>query len=272
LVGVLGEDKSMTLYVNGEVAAKGEAKGLIGSNPVQTLDVGTDSVTAVGEYKPTFNFTGLIDELRVTPRALSAEEVAANFRTPEKAREKNGEALLAVSFDEPTGRDESGKGNHGTIREVAVGKGKVGNAIWFRKGKKATPAGNKKPAGGPAPASYVKRDWNERVPLFAQSMALAGDTLLVAGPPDIMDEEYTFERIMAKDDAINATLEEQKAALEGAVGGRLMAVNVKNGGRQQEIKLDSLPVWDGMAIARGSLFVADKNGVVSRFGKGGASE
>ena len=32
-----------------------------------------------------------------------------------------------------------------------------------------------------------------------QAMAVAGDTLLIAGPPDLMDEEYTFDRIMEGD-------------------------------------------------------------------------
>ncbi|HCQ31953.1 MAG TPA: hypothetical protein DIV54_00540, partial [Verrucomicrobiales bacterium] len=32
-------------------------------------------------------------------------------------------------------------------------------------------------------------------------------------------------------------------------------------------KLDALPVWDGMAVADGSLFVATKDGKVHKFGR-----
>ena len=138
-----------------------------------------------------------------------------------------------------------------------------GKAIWFRKGPKKGKAGGNQRGGN----SYVQRDWDRQVPLFAQGMVLAGDTLLVAGPPDIMDEEYTFERIMEKDKEIDKVLERQDAALKGAAGGKLLSVSVSSGEQNQELKLDALPVWDGMAVADGSLFVATKDGKVHRFGK-----
>ena len=168
---------------------------------------------------------------------------------------------MACSFDTPSARDESGHKNHGTLVGVEVGKGKAGKAIWFRKGRR-------KPSGKPSPSNaYVKRDWNRQVPLFARAMVLANDTLLVAGPPDLMDEEYTFERIMENDHAVDDLLRKQDEALDGKVGGKLLAVSVSNGDQSQELKLDSLPVWDGMAVANGSLFVATKDGSVVKFGK-----
>ena len=144
---------------------------------------------------------------------------------------------------------------------MEVGKGRQGKAIWFRKGKKK--AGGNQRGGN----SYVQRDWDRQVPLFAQGMVLAGDTLLVAGPPDIMDEEYIFERIMEKDKEVDKVLERQDEALKGAVGGKLLSVSVSSGEQNQELKLDALPVWDGMAVADGSLFVATKDGKVHRFGR-----
>ena len=96
---------------------------------------------------------------------------------------------------------------------------------------------------------------------------LAGDTLLVAGPPDIMDEEYTFERIMAEDKEVDRVLKSQDEALKGAAGGKLLSVSVSSGDQNEELKLDALPVWDGMAVADGSLFVATKDGKVQRFGR-----
>lgn len=97
-------------------------------------------------------------------------------------------------------------------------------------------------------------------------MTLAGDTVFVAGPPDLMDEEYTFERIMEEDAAVNSLLEQQDAALAGKEGGTLVGVSVGDGSPRHEIKLDALPVWDGMAVANGSLFVATEDGSVVRFG------
>ena len=56
-------------------------------------------------------------------------------------------------------------------------------------------------------------------------------------------------------------------ALDGKQGGKLLAVSISDGEQQQELKLDSLPVWDGMAVANGSLFVATQDGNVVMFGR-----
>ena len=173
----------------------------------------------------------------------------------------NARAVLALSFDTPSAKDESPAKNNGTLSGVEVGKGRLGKAIWFRKGKRK-PGGNQRNSG-----SYVERDWDRQVPLFAQGMVLAGDTLLVAGPPDIMDEEYTFERIMAEDKEVDRILKTQDEALKGAAGGKLLSVSVSTGDQNEELKLDALPVWDGMAVADGSLFVATKDGKVHKFGR-----
>ncbi|MEE2623877.1 MAG: LamG domain-containing protein, partial [Verrucomicrobiota bacterium] len=263
LVAVLGEDKSMKLYLNGELAAEGQATGLLSKLPAQGLDLAMDSGSSVGQYKTEFAFTGLLDELRVSFREVGADEIRKNHADPLMARKSNKEAVLACSFDTPSAKDESQGRNHGALSGVEVGKGRQGKAIWFRKGPKKGKAGGSQRGGN----SYVQRDWDRQVPLFAQGMVLAGDTLLVAGPPDIMDEEYTFERIMEKDKEIDKVLERQDAALKGAAGGKLLSVSVSSGEQNQELKLDALPVWDGMAVADGSLFVATKDGKVHRFGK-----
>ncbi|MDP6207661.1 MAG: LamG domain-containing protein, partial [Roseibacillus sp.] len=240
LVAVLGEDKSMKLYLNGELAAEVQATGLLTKLPAQGLDLAMDSGSSVGQYKTEFAFTGLLDELRVSFREVGAEEIRKNHADPLMARKSNKEAVLACSFDTPSAKDESQGGNHGALSGVEVGKGRQGKAIWFRKGPKKGKAGGNQRGGN----SYVQRDWDRQVPLFAQGMVLAGDTLLVAGPPDIMDEEYTFERIMEKDKEINKVLERQDAALKGAAGGKLLSVSVSSGEQNQELKLDALPVWD----------------------------
>ena len=48
---------------------------------------------------------------------------------------------------------------------------------------------------------------------------------------------------------------------------RLSRVLRSSGEQNEELKLDALPVRDGMAVADGSLFVATKDGKVHRFGK-----
>jgi len=261
LAAVLGADKSMRLFVNGELVSQGEASGLITKVPVQGLDLAMDSGSSVGDYRTDYVYTGLLDELRVSFRELAAAEIRRNYEDPLKARVGNAKAVLALSFDTPSAKDESPAKNDGSLSGVEVGKGRQGKAIWFRKGKKG-PGGNQRNSG-----SYVQRDWDRQVPLFAQGMVLAGDTLLVAGPPDIMDEEYTFERIMEEDKEVDRLLRTQDEALQGAAGGKLLSVSVSDGGQNEELKLDALPVWDGMSVADGSLFVATKDGKVHRFGR-----
>ena len=70
-----------------------------------------------------------------------------------------------------------------------------------------------------------------------------------------------------RDKEVDKVLERQDEALKGAVGGKLLSVSVSSGEQNQELKLDALPVWDGMAVADGSLFVATKDGKVHRFGR-----
>lgn len=268
LAGVLEENKTMRLYLNGKEVAQGKASGLISRMPKQPMDLGSDSGSAVGDYKPDFRFTGLLDELRLSYKALSADDIASHHADPNSARAAKNNAALFCSFDKPVATDESGHKNHGSLSGVDVGKGKLGNAIWFRNATSGLAAGGKKKKGTNAQStpSHVRHDWHRAVPMFAQAMAMGRDTLFVAGPPDIMDEEYAFERLTEKDPAIHQVLKEQDQALEGAQGGLLWAVSVKDGRQSKGLALPALPVWDGMAIANGSLFVATKDGKVTRFG------
>ena len=57
------------------------------------------------------------------------------------------------------------------------------------------------------------------------------------------------------------------SALKGGQGGMLWGLSVKDGRKRHGLSLDALPVWDGMAVANGGLFVATKDGMVTRFGK-----
>ncbi len=64
VAGVLDTDKSMKLYVDGELAGEGKANGLIASDPAQGLEIGIDAQSSVGNYAVT-QFTGAIDEVRL---------------------------------------------------------------------------------------------------------------------------------------------------------------------------------------------------------------
>jgi outer membrane protein assembly factor BamB len=119
-----------------------------------------------------------------------------------------------------------------------------------------------------AERSAVRFKWLVDKPLIqARAMVLAGKTLFVAGPPDIVDEEAAF---FALDDAeVLEKLAEQSALLNGKDGGRMWAVSAANGKKLAEYRLESLPVWDGMAAANGKLYMTTMKGEALSFaGKG----
>ena len=91
-------------------------------------------------------------------------------------------------------------------------------------------------------------------PLLVRAMALANDTLLVAGPPDLVDEKAMWGR--SNEPEFQQKMREQAEALEGSRGGLLWAVSAETGDKLAEYKLDDLPAFDGMAAADGRLFLA----------------
>jgi len=84
--------------------------------------------------------------------------------------------------------------------------------------------------------------WLRKVPLRVVAMVVAGQTLFVAGPPDVV------------------TPGDPWAALEDRNGALLQAVSAADGNKLSEFKLDSPPVFDGMAAAYGRLYVSMKDG------------
>jgi hypothetical protein len=107
----------------------------------------------------------------------------------------------------------------------------------------------------------VQYKWKvEDPPLQARGLIVAGKTIFVAGPPDILSEEETFFTL--DDEDVRKKLEEQEAILKGKDGSIMWAVDAKTGIKLSEYRLDSLPVWDGMAAANGSIFLSTIDGEV----------
>lgn len=253
LTAVLSADKNMTLYLDGKPVAQGTATGLVDGRPANPFYLGNGK--GVAEGSPA-GYSGLFDQFAVYHKALSVSEVQARFEQPDA---KPAGAVLYCNFDNGDSRDASGNDAHGVGSGVETGKGKVGAALWF----KGPGAGGASGSAG----SYVKHTWDRYVPIVTRSMALAGNTLFVSGPPDLVDEEYAFERLAAKDPAILQELKEQDAALEGQRGAKMWAVNVKTGEQSAGFDLDTPPVWDGIAVAHGRVYIATLDGRVKCYGK-----
>lgn len=100
------------------------------------------------------------------------------------------------------------------------------------------PAGrgqSKNRANRPGAARLV---WDQPVGIRITAMVRAGDTIFVAGSPDVVD----------------AT--DPHGAWEGRKGGVLAAFSAADGTPIAEIKLPAPPVWDGMAAAGGRLYLS----------------
>jgi hypothetical protein len=80
-------------------------------------------------------------------------------------------------------------------------------------------------------------------------MAVTADKLLIAGTPAVKNPA------------------EYRSAVAGKKGGILKVVNKADGSKMAEHKLDSAPVWDGMAIAGESVYISMKNGELVCLGK-----
>jgi outer membrane protein assembly factor BamB len=102
------------------------------------------------------------------------------------------------------------------------------------------------------PAPPREPHWTRQVPVLCQAMVLAGPTLLVAGPPDPTRE------IPRRPSDVDPLAE----ALQSDRGGRLLAISVADGTTLAEIALTSPPVFDGMAVAHGHIYLSTKIGAV----------
>jgi hypothetical protein len=252
LVGTLAADKKLSLYIDGKLVAEGSSE-LLPGKPARLMYLGNGEGAAEGSAG---GFSGLLDQFALYHKALTAAEVQQRFESPDS---KPADAVLICNFDNGDSRDSSANAAHGIGAGVETGKGKVGAALWFKPA-----AGNK---GGKGGGSFVKHTWDRFVPIVARSMALAGKTVLVSGAPDTIDEEYAFERLAAKDPAILQELNEQNEALEGRRGAKMWAVNTETGEQSTGLELTSPPVWDGITVAQGRVYVSTMDGRVQCFGK-----
>ena len=127
-------------------------------------------------------------------------------------------------------------------------------------------AAKKGPGLGSLPNTRVAEAWSVGVPIQVNALALAGATLFAAGPPDVVDEEQAVGALA--DPSTARRLLEQREALEGRRGALLVAVAASDGAKRAAYRLETAPVFDGLAAARGRLYVACADGKVLCLGPG----
>jgi hypothetical protein len=104
-------------------------------------------------------------------------------------------------------------------------------------GAKAAKRAKKKPGESDAA-------WEQRLAIRVTALVRAGDTVFVAGSPDVVDPSDPY------------------GAWEGRKGGVLAAFAAHDGKKLAELQLPSPPVWDGMAATGGCLYLSMMNGQV----------
>ncbi len=102
-------------------------------------------------------------------------------------------------------------------------------------------------------------------PLHARAMVLAGDKLIVAGPPDVLHEDDAFNQPF--DPNTQSAIAAQDAAYDGKHGARLLVVSATTGQTLAQRDLSVNPVWDGMAVAQGQLYITQADGSVLCLGQ-----
>jgi outer membrane protein assembly factor BamB len=105
--------------------------------------------------------------------------------------------------------------------------------------------------------------------IMARGLVLAGDTVFVAGPPDLVNDEEAFKN--PDDPAIRAKLDAQVAALMGRKGSQLLALAAADGKKLAAYRLESMPTFDGMAASKGKLLLTTADGKVICLGGEGVA-
>jgi hypothetical protein len=248
LAGVLTAEGELRIYVNGSLAGTSAGPGLIPKDPAESMQIGGDEGGAVGDYEGGLPFKGIIDEVRVYHGALPEAAIRSEAGLGEQPDMGPAELVLNLTFGKENASDTSGQKNHGTIVGAKPARGIDGAGMRFS---------GRLPA---EVASGVTHTWSGKVPLLVRGLVVADRTLFVAGPDDLLDEPTTLGAIA--DPETVEKLSAQQAALAGRSGGLLRAVACADGSVLSEQRLDTIPVWDGMAAAEGSLYLAAIDGTV----------
>lgn len=193
----------------------------------------------------------MIDEVRVYHRALDANELARHASAESAPIDPEGSGpVFRVSFDQDDARDLSGFGNHGVLAGAKPVHGRKGGGMSFIG------------TAAPSSLSLVDRLWTRDTPFYVRAMVLADDRLFIAGPPDLIDEEDTFDRIMKGDPSVTTELAAQEKALSGEAGGLMHAVSARDGEVLGQYRLPAPPVWNGMAAVHNRIYISTTQGAV----------
>lgn len=251
LTGTLTAKGELRLYVDGSLVGVTTGARLIPRDPADALQIGADESSCVGDYTNAFPFKGAIDEVRIYRGELSEAAIRALAAATEPAQEESATLVLYHKYDAGGASDFSGNRNDGSIEGAVRVDGRISGALGFS---------GKLPG---AVETNVRYEWARKVPVLVRGMVATPRALFVAGPEDLIDEPSALKAIA--DPETERLLAAQEEAIAGRRGGMLMVVSAADGSTVSELRLDTIPVWDGLAAASGNLYMAGMDGTVRCF-------
>ena len=100
--------------------------------------------------------------------------------------------------------------------------------------------------------------WSVDSPILVRGMIRAGSEILIVGPKKLYEEASAIQKVDSPD--VQKKIQAQDRARHGEA--ELYGIAASNGQPVRKLTLTSMPVWSGMAVAGGSLYVSCEDGTV----------
>ena len=98
--------------------------------------------------------------------------------------------------------------------------------------------------------------WSIDSPILVRAMVKAGNEILIAGPQRLYNEAEAIQTIEAPD--MQENIRAQARAWHGDA--QLHGIAASDGKHVRELALKSMPVWDGVVVATGALYISCEDG------------
>jgi hypothetical protein len=104
------------------------------------------------------------------------------------------------------------------------------------------------------PKYFVKHEWRRPLPILLRGLAGAGKHLVLAGPPDKLDEREVWKT--GRTEKTTPAGMAQQDSIDGKLGGVLLITVAETGETVSTTGLDSPPVFDGVITANNSVYMS----------------
>ena len=104
-------------------------------------------------------------------------------------------------------------------------------------------------------------NWSTEIPIWVKAMFVTDNTLVIAGPRDLYDEEEAVAGFTTNDQRFTL----QQEHMEGKHGALLKIIEKSTGRELSSMEIQSMPVFDGMILAGGRILMSTVDGTVLCF-------